>query len=184
MAPTRLRTRPTRRYPPTRIWEPDLTHRAGLEIRIDDALNPDNPTMDIVPSGGAGSGHKAIADTNLCNNCHQRLSLHGGGRFTVEYCVTCHNDQTRDQGFGANSTWRAAHPIIEQAEDACRARRPWRASLPTRSEVAASTTIPSHVPSVVDRLRACHAASETHRTATIGRPRSIRSRAVAATSLD
>jgi OmcA/MtrC family decaheme c-type cytochrome len=83
-------------------WEPDLTHRSGLEIRIDDAINPDNPTWDFVPDGSAVSDTKNIADTNLCNSCHQRLALHGDGRFTVEYCVTCHNDQTRDQGFGEN----------------------------------------------------------------------------------
>ena len=83
-------------------WEPDLTHRSGLEIRIDDAINPDNPTWDFVPDGSTVSDTKNIADTNLCNSCHQRLALHGDGRFTVEYCVTCHNDQTRDQGFGEN----------------------------------------------------------------------------------
>ncbi len=92
---------PTTSTDPT--WEPNLTHRAGLEIRINNTLNPDNPTFDLVPDGGAGSGHKDILSTDSCNNCHGRLGLHGGGtggRFTVEYCVTCHNDQSRDQGWG------------------------------------------------------------------------------------
>jgi OmcA/MtrC family decaheme c-type cytochrome len=92
---------PTTSTDPT--WEPNLTHRAGLEIRINDTLNPDNPTFDLVPDGGAGSGNKDILSTDTCNNCHGRLGLHGGGtggRFTVEYCVTCHNDQSRDQGWG------------------------------------------------------------------------------------
>jgi OmcA/MtrC family decaheme c-type cytochrome len=94
-------TDPTTSTDPT--WEPNLTHRAGLEIRINNTLNPDNPTFDLVPDGGAGSGHKDDLSTDSCNNCHGRLGVHGGGtggRFTVEYCVTCHNDQTRDQGFG------------------------------------------------------------------------------------
>ncbi len=83
-------------------YEPELTHRAGCEIRFSEAseLNPDNPTLDFVPSGGAGTGHKAISDTASCNSCHERLAFHGGGRFTTEYCVTCHNPDTRDQDYG------------------------------------------------------------------------------------
>ena len=80
-------------------WEPGFTHRVGLEIRIDDAINPDNPTLDFVPDGGAGSGSKNIAATETCNDCHERLEIHGGGRFTADYCATCHNPGTRDQDY-------------------------------------------------------------------------------------
>jgi OmcA/MtrC family decaheme c-type cytochrome len=80
-------------------YEPSLTHRVGLEIRINSAINPDNPTLDFVPDGTAGSGTKDIAATASCNSCHERLSFHGGGRFTSEYCSTCHNPGTRDQDY-------------------------------------------------------------------------------------
>jgi OmcA/MtrC family decaheme c-type cytochrome len=76
-------------------WQPTLTHRASMEIRFSDSsLNPDNPHWDFVPDGGAPPETKLIANTNLCNNCHQRLEAHGNGRFTVENCVTCHNSST------------------------------------------------------------------------------------------
>jgi OmcA/MtrC family decaheme c-type cytochrome len=76
-------------------WEPDLTHRASMEIRFSDRnLNPDNPHFDFVPAGGDVTDTKNIADTALCNDCHQRLAAHGNGRFTVENCVTCHNSST------------------------------------------------------------------------------------------
>ena len=81
-------------------WEPSYTTRAGLEIRVDDLLNPDNPTWDFVPDGSAGSGEKAITTTETCNRCHDRLALHGDGRFTEDYCVTCHTLGTRDPEFG------------------------------------------------------------------------------------
>jgi len=79
-------------------WEPSLTHRAGMEIRFSpNSLNPDNPVYDFVPAGGDVTETKNIANTALCNSCHQRsggTAEHGSGRFTVEYCVTCHNSST------------------------------------------------------------------------------------------
>jgi OmcA/MtrC family decaheme c-type cytochrome len=81
--------------PVTVSYEPTLTHRASMEIRFsDNSLNPDNPWYDFVPDGGDLPETKDIANTNLCNNCHQRLAEHGNGRFTVENCVTCHNSST------------------------------------------------------------------------------------------
>jgi len=84
-------------------YEPALTHRVGLEIRMSgdaEELAPDNPVKDFVPSGGAGSGHKRIAATDNCQACHVRLDLHGGPRRTTEYCVTCHNPATVDPDTG------------------------------------------------------------------------------------
>ena len=87
-------------------YEPTLTHRAGLELRIDpdDVLNPDNPTYTFVPDGSAVTDTKDIFATESCNKCHGRLALHGGARFTADYCVTCHNANgtesgTRDQDY-------------------------------------------------------------------------------------
>jgi OmcA/MtrC family decaheme c-type cytochrome len=86
-------------------WEPNLTHRVGLEIRLDGPgeipLAPDNPVYDFVPDGGSGSGiTKWIADTANCADCHYSFTMHGGPRKTVEYCVTCHNPGSIDQDTG------------------------------------------------------------------------------------
>ncbi len=86
-------------------FEPSLTHRVGLEVRLSadngaEALGPDNPVKDLVPDGGAGSGNKLIASTVACDSCHERLDLHGGPRHTVEYCVTCHNPGSVDPDSG------------------------------------------------------------------------------------
>lgn len=86
-------------------WEPSLTHRVGLEIRLsgpgETPLAPDNPTFDFVPDGGAGSGFtKDVADTANCDTCHYSFTLHGGPRKTVNYCVTCHNPYTTDPDSG------------------------------------------------------------------------------------
>lgn len=86
-------------------WQPSLTHRVGLEIRLDGPgevpLAPFNPVFDFVPDGGAGSGvTKNIADTNNCADCHFEFTMHGGPRKSVEYCVTCHNPGNVDQDSG------------------------------------------------------------------------------------
>ena len=84
-------------------YEPALTHRVGLEIRMSGAaeeLAPDNPVKDFVPNGGAGSGAKLVAATENCADCHVRFDLHGGPRRTNEYCVTCHNPGTVDPDTG------------------------------------------------------------------------------------
>ncbi|MCM2311813.1 MAG: OmcA/MtrC family decaheme c-type cytochrome [Steroidobacteraceae bacterium] len=84
-------------------YEPALTHRVGLEIRMSGAaeeLAPDNPVKDFVPNGGAGTGAKLIAATANCADCHVRFDLHGGPRRTNEYCVTCHNPATVDPETG------------------------------------------------------------------------------------
>lgn len=84
-------------------YEPALTHRVGLEIRMSGAaeeLAPDNPVKDFVPNGGAGTGGKLIAATANCADCHVRFDLHGGPRRTNEYCVTCHNPGTLDPETG------------------------------------------------------------------------------------
>ena len=81
------------------LWEPTLTHRVGMEIRLDSdsgarrPMAPDNPVYDFVPEeGAAGSGvTKNIVDTGNCEGCHYEFAEHGGPKKTVEYCVTCHN---------------------------------------------------------------------------------------------
>ena len=37
-----------------------------------------------------------MVETETCNVCHDRLSLHGGQRREVQYCLMCHNPQNVD----------------------------------------------------------------------------------------
>lgn len=39
---------------------------------------------------------RKVVDLAKCNDCHARLSLHGGNRNTIEACVTCHNTKETD----------------------------------------------------------------------------------------
>jgi OmcA/MtrC family decaheme c-type cytochrome len=103
-------------------WEPNLTHRVGMEIRLggpgEVPLAPFNPVYDFVPDGGAGSMvTKNIADTNNCADCHFEFTMHGGPRKSVEYCVTCHNPGSVDPDSGESVDMAyLAHSIHKGAD--------------------------------------------------------------------
>ena len=81
-------------------YEPTLTHRVSFEIRGYAPVR--NPIYDFRPSDGATTGlfSREIARTETCNDCHGDLALHGGARFEVAECVTCHNPGSADANSG------------------------------------------------------------------------------------
>ena len=109
-------------------YEPGLTHRVGFEIRMSGAaeeLAPDNPVKDFVPDGGAGSGHKLVAATKNCADCHVRFDLHGGPRRTVDYCVTCHNPGSVDPDTGEDVNLAYLAHSIHMGEDRAKPYQIW-----------------------------------------------------------
>ncbi len=81
-------------------YEPALTHRLSFEIRGYAPVR--NPVYTFRPSDDATTGlfSREIAATATCNNCHEDLALHGGARFEVQECVTCHNPGSADANSG------------------------------------------------------------------------------------
>jgi OmcA/MtrC family decaheme c-type cytochrome len=87
-------------------WDPTLTHRVALQLS--NALTasleggPVNAWKDFVPANPAlqPTASREIAATATCNSCHDQLSIHGGGRGEVQYCVTCHNPGSTDANSG------------------------------------------------------------------------------------
>jgi OmcA/MtrC family decaheme c-type cytochrome len=73
-----------------------LTHRVSLEIS--GFVPVDNPTYDFRPNDGKTNGlfSMDIVNTASCNRCHEKLAEHGGARFEVGQCVTCHNPGSTD----------------------------------------------------------------------------------------
>lgn len=77
------------------VYDPTLTHRVGMEFQEADGTgNKTNPTFDFVPNGDAVSETRSIVVMASCNTCHGGVKLHKG--YAVEYCVTCHNQDTFD----------------------------------------------------------------------------------------
>lgn len=92
-------------------YEPELTHRVGLQVGgsfRDEPLPATNavytfqPSTDLMPID-----HRKIVSQESCNNCHgQDLAMHGGSRVNVDYCVTCHNPGSTDAQSGHSLDFR------------------------------------------------------------------------------
>lgn len=71
------------------------THRVGLEIR--GFVEPEsNAPFTFRPDGMPVTFTREIVKTENCNGCHDKLAIHGNGRFDTQYCVTCHTPQHVD----------------------------------------------------------------------------------------
>jgi len=91
-------------------YDPAKTHRVAIQLSYTNAANTTvlaNPYFDFT----IGSDGKAVAvtdsantrkvvDITSCNQCHEKLALHGGGRIDTQYCVLCHNAGTTDANSG------------------------------------------------------------------------------------
>ncbi len=92
------------------VYEPNKTHRVVIQLNYKNAAGDTvlaNPYFDFTI--GADGKAVTVTDPNAtfvmvnvanCNNCHEKLALHGGGRVDVQYCVVCHNPGTTDANSG------------------------------------------------------------------------------------
>ena len=90
-------------------FEPNRTHRVVIQLSYTDAAGQAvrvNPYLDFtIDANGksvpvTASQTRKMVDVATCNNCHNNLALHGGGRVDTEYCVVCHNTGTKDANSG------------------------------------------------------------------------------------
>lgn len=81
-------------------YEPTRTHRLAIQVSgtIPSSgvalANPLNIVHDFVPAGGTPAKHEVVT-IEACNECHDKLAFHGGGRLEAKYCVVCHTDQRK-----------------------------------------------------------------------------------------
>lgn len=81
-------------------YDPTLTHR--LAMQMEDGVPVTNAVYTWQPSTGATTDitSREIVATDSCNECHNQLAMHGGGRIDTRYCVTCHNPGSADAHSG------------------------------------------------------------------------------------
>ncbi|HXF47793.1 MAG TPA: OmcA/MtrC family decaheme c-type cytochrome, partial [Burkholderiaceae bacterium] len=92
------------------LFEPNRTHRIAIQLSYTNAAGQTvrvNPyfdfTLDVngrsVPVTDPAQTRR-MTDVSSCNQCHDRLALHGGGRVDTQFCVMCHNPGTTDANSG------------------------------------------------------------------------------------
>ncbi len=92
------------------VFEPGKTHRIVIQLSYTNAAGQPvlvNPYLDVTFDANGRSVQvtdpsktRVMAVVSQCNGCHEKLSLHGGGRVDVQYCVMCHNPGTTDANSG------------------------------------------------------------------------------------
>lgn len=92
------------------VFEPGRTHRVAIQLSYTNAAGQTvrvNPYFDVTFDANGRSvpvtnpaNTRVMADVSSCNQCHDRLALHGGGRVDTQFCVMCHNPGTTDANSG------------------------------------------------------------------------------------
>jgi OmcA/MtrC family decaheme c-type cytochrome len=97
-------------------YEPSLTHRVAIQV---EGFAPTNPIYDFRPSDGATTGlfSREIVKIDNCNECHNKLAMHGGGRIETKFCVTCHNPGSSDPDTGNTVDFKVMVHKIHRGED-------------------------------------------------------------------
>ena len=81
-------------------YDRTATHMLAGQITRGARTYVDNPIYFFVPAGGAVTVNRLASSTATCNQCHDPLALHGGGRQEFALCLLCHNPQTTDPESG------------------------------------------------------------------------------------
>ena len=85
-------------------YDPAASHQLGGQFRrlfgADGQVYPANAIFPFRPDGGKAVERREVVDTETCNNCHTRLSLHGDIRREIQLCIMCHTPQTTDANSG------------------------------------------------------------------------------------
>jgi len=96
------------------MFEPELTHRVGMEVRSvsiqGESVEGSDTAFDIQPSTGATTGieQREIIVQEDCAACHgtEEFAFHGGARQDVRQCVSCHQEGAIDVGSGNTMDFR------------------------------------------------------------------------------
>jgi OmcA/MtrC family decaheme c-type cytochrome len=73
-----------------------VTVLAGTTESQSVSLGAFNPVVNFSVDGSPVTARRTVIAQSNCNQCHVALSLHGGLRSNVEYCVLCHNPSNTD----------------------------------------------------------------------------------------
>lgn len=99
-------------------YDATLTHRLAIQLSGGDIVNHVNAIYDFIPATGktvaATDTQRQVVAIASCNECHEKLTLHGA-RIDTQYCVVCHTDQRKFGRTNVASTALAFPALVEKA---------------------------------------------------------------------
>ena len=86
------------------VFEAGKQHRVAIQLSYVNSAGETvrvNPYFDVTFDASGNSVPVAtpirkMVDIGTCNNCHNKLTMHGGNRVDTQYCVMCHNPGSTD----------------------------------------------------------------------------------------
>lgn len=85
-------------------YDKAASHQVGGQFRrlfgANGVVYPANAVLPFRPDGGKAVLTRDVVDTETCNECHTRLSLHGDIRRDIQLCILCHTPQSTDAQSG------------------------------------------------------------------------------------
>lgn len=83
-------------------FDPAKTHTVAVYASrtVEGVLYASDPVHHFRPDGMTPLDQREIVTTATCNNCHDRLALHGGSRIDTGLCITCHTEGMHDPESG------------------------------------------------------------------------------------
>lgn len=99
-------------------YAPTLTHRLAIQLSGGGLTNPVNAIYDFIPATGkavtSADTQRQVVSIDSCNQCHEKLAIHGSARIDTQYCVVCHTDQRRFGRPNVASTANAFPALVEK----------------------------------------------------------------------
>ncbi len=85
-------------------YGPTASHQVGGQFRREFGATGEiysaNAVLAFRPDGKSNVKTREIVNTESCNACHTRLSLHGDIRREIQLCIMCHSPQSTDGNSG------------------------------------------------------------------------------------
>lgn len=98
-------------------YDDRLTHLVAAEVIRGPRNVAANPYLAFDPRGGEADDTQFLVETASCNNCHGDLRAHGGSRYEVNLCTTCHTPDNSDPETGNSLDFRVLIHRIHAGEN-------------------------------------------------------------------
>lgn len=97
-------------------YDVDATQRVAMQATRNARQWVGNDFYDWKPNGQVAQAVTSVTN-KACDSCHDLLAAHGGQRYEVQLCATCHTEQTTDPETGRTVDFKVMVHKIHRGEN-------------------------------------------------------------------